>query len=107
MSGKIKKSKAAIIDLRESRMVTVTDDWYPCFKDNQIGINLHMYVSGKEYKVIFSAYGYDDFGVCMRFSSTSCEQTHSVFKHWKRFIFDRIPDGVNVEWFYEHGFYHD
>lgn len=107
MGGKIKKSKAATIDLHECRWITVTDDWHSCFVDNTIGVSLHMFVSGKEYRVIFSAFGNDDFGVCMKFNSTSCEQAHSIFKHWKRFIFDRIPDGVNVEWFYEHGFYHD
>ena len=107
MSGKIKKSKVETINLLEHRRVTVTDDWYPCCEGSKIGVNLHMFVSGKEYRVIFSAYGLDDFGVCMRFNSTSYGQAHSVFKHWKRFIFDRIPDGVNVTWFYEHGFYCD
>ena len=107
MSGKIKKSKIETIDMQEIRFVKVTDDWHPCFEDNTIGVSLHLYKSGKEYPVIFSAHGGDDFGVCMRFNSTSCEQSHSIFKLWKTVIFDRIPDGVNVAWFYEHGFYRD
>ena len=88
-------------------MITVTDNWYPCFEDNQVCASLSLHKSGKEYAVLFSVFGADDFGVCMKFRSTSCEQSHYVYRSWKRFILDRIPDGVDVEWFYEHGFYCD
>ena len=107
MSGKIKKSKADTIDLLEYRDVVVTDDWYPCWPGNEAHMRLHMFKLGKEYKIIFSVFGADDFGVVMRYDSSSINQTHSVYKLWKQYIFDRVPNGVTVEWFYEHGFYQD
>lgn len=95
------------MDLFKARDVVVTDDWYPCFDGNRVHMCLNMFKSGKDYRVIFSVFGEDDFGVCMHFNSTSMDQARYIFNSWKKYIFDRVPDGVNVTWFYEHGFYHD
>lgn len=107
MSGKIKKNKADIFGLHETRMITVTDDWYPCFDNNTICLSISIHKIGKEYRVTLSAFGKDDFGVCMKHASENCGYEHGLYKHWKKYIYDRVPDGVDVNWFYEHGFYHD
>lgn len=107
MGGKLNKRKIDDEGMFIYRDVIVTDDWYPCFDGNKAGIALSLNKSGKNYTVIFSAYGADDFGMVMKFNSSSCECAHDVYQHWKKYIYDRVPDGVNVEWFYEHGFYHD
>lgn len=107
MSGKPKKRKIDDGYIHEYRMITVTDDWYGCYENNQICVGAGLIKLGKTYHVTLSAHGNDDFGVCMKFSSESYEQAYHIYSHWKKFIYDRIPDGVNVEWFYEHGFYHD
>ena len=107
MSGKPKKRIIDEEGLFVYRDVVVTDDWYPCFDDNRIHVSLSLRKSGKNYVVLFSAYGADDFSVCMRYESDFSEHSNSVYYNWRSYIFERIPDGVNVEWFYEHGFYPD
>ena len=107
MSKKLKKSKIDDFHFSEHRYVEVTDDWYPCIDGNKISVNLHTCKTGKIFRVYFSVWGGDDFYVVNKYESTSPEQAYSIFKLWKEYIFDRIPDGITVEWFFEHGFYHD
>ena len=95
-------------ELTASRDVVVTDDWYPCFPDNKV----HMYISaykgsGKEYVVRIGVFGMDDFGIALSYNSKYPEEIYGLYNHWKKWIFDRVPDGVDVTWFYEHGFFHD
>lgn len=95
-------------ELKASRDVVVTDDWYPCFPDNKV----HVYISackgsGKEYMVRIGVFGADDFGIAMMYRSKYPEEIYGLYNHWKKWIFDRVPDGVDVGWFYEHGFWHD
>lgn len=81
---------------QESKMVKVNDDWYPNFPNNEIEVVLVLY---KDY-ALFRAYGADDTYVEM-----ICEyQTEIAYNTWKEFIYDKIPDVVNKQWFLEHGF---
>lgn len=107
MSGRLKKSKIEEFNFEATRSIVVTDDWYPCFEDNRVVIALRTLRDGKNFRVRFSAYGADDFAVAMEHRTDSPEYAYSLFKWWKKWIFDRIPDGIDVEWFYEHGFYPD
>lgn len=90
----------------ESRRVKVTDNWYPCFEGNQIGISIHLiyYSHNKTYNILIVAYGADDFDVELRRVTKSYEKALSIYKNWKRRIFNRVPDGITKQWFYERGF---
>ena len=94
---------------KESRMITVTDDWYPCYPGNQVVLTItarrHL---GHEdaYYARMSVWGADDTGIEMVYEAyTSPVMAYSIYERWKKYIFDRVPDGVDMEWFYEHGFY--
>lgn len=88
----------------EQRMIPVTDDWYPNFEGNKIRLKIVQYVF-REYICIISAWGMDDYGLEMQFSSCYPEYVDAMYDRWKEYIFDRVPDHVNKEWFLEHGFY--
>ncbi len=93
-------------ELRASRMVTVADNWCPCFPDNQVCLNICAYKgTGRTYYVRISAFGADDMGVELYYTSSYPEEVYGRYNHWKKWIFDRVPDGVDVGWFYEHGFW--
>lgn len=89
---------------REQRLVRVTDDWYPCYDGGYVCLSISQYYF-KEHYVKISACGADDTCVEMEFSYHFKEAVDSMYDHWKRYIFDRVPDGITREWFYEHGFY--
>lgn len=93
--------------LNADRMVTVTDDWYPCYPGNQV----YLYIRGSRcwsrtemYAVRISAWGKDDTGVELEYTTRSAETAYALYWHWKKYLFDKVPDGVDKEWFYEHGF---
>ena len=107
-SEKIKK-KLDAGGIKEMRMVTVTDDWFPCYSDNQVNVTICVsrgFEHKDTYYVRISAWGADDTGVEMHYQAGKyCETAYAIYRHWKEYIFDRIPDGVDMKWFYEHGFY--
>jgi len=94
---------------RVDRMVTVTDDWYPNFKDNQIKLSLFLsYINQPDYHIQFvriCVWGADNFGLELDYTGLSYEDLLYHYDLWKEHIFDKVPDGVNQQWFYEHGFY--
>lgn len=88
----------------ETHMVKVTDDWHPCFEGGYVRLKISQQFF-REYYCVISAWGADDTGVEMQFSSAYPEYVDAIYDRWKKYIFDRVPDGVTREWFYEHGFY--
>lgn len=100
---------------REERMVQVTDDWYPCYPNNEVCLSICLgelkpYLKAPENKRIYtvhlSAWGMDDTGMELDYNSPGhrgCAE--SVYNLWKKNIFDKVPDGVDRQWFYEHGFW--
>lgn len=88
----------------ETRMVKVTDDWYPCFEGGYARLKIGQYFF-KDHYCLISAWGADDTGVEMMFSHHDKEYVDSIYNRWKEYIFDRVPDGITREWFYEHGFH--
>ena len=93
-------------ELYESRMVVVTDDWYPCFLDNRVCMAISVHKNfGKKYVVRIAVFGEDDFGVELSYTSEHPNVVYNLYNHWKKYIFDRVPDGVDLKWFYEHGFF--
>ena len=94
---------------RESRMVKVTDDWFPNFPEDKIvlNINVRMGTHDKQARVNMTARGNDDDYVALRSEPMSPNYAINLYKHWKEYVFDRVPDGCDHEWFFEHGFYYD
>lgn len=88
------------------KYIEVKDDWYPCFNGNKIVVTLQCFYlsSTKSYTVLISAHGKDDYSVQLRHEAPNEKAALDLFCLWKKHIFDRIPDRITVEWFYEHGF---
>lgn len=93
---------------REKRMVNVIDDWYPCFKNNQIclSITLNSFrCQNNKFVLKISAFGADDTGVCLEYHTSFQENAIHMYNHWKKWVYDKVPDGCSMEWFFEHGFH--
>ena len=91
---------------KKVKIVKVSDPecWYG---QNEVEVSLHVTMSykGKVWVRLFVD-TIDDFAV-----SLDCEVEESytdeikwIYNHYKTFIFDRMPEVVSLEWFYEHGF---
>ena len=99
----MKKKSYDFRQREETRMVKVKDDWYPCFEGGYVCLRIAQHFFNEHYCKI-SAFGADDTGVEMEFSYPTKGAVDAVYDRWKKYIFDRVPDGVTREWFYEHGF---
>ena len=89
---------------REDRMVKVIDDWHPCHDGGCVKLSI-IQLFYKDYYCKVCAWGADDTGVEMEYHSPFPEYVDAMYERWKKYIFDRVPDGITREWFYEHGFY--
>ena len=90
---------------KECRMVKVTDDWYPCFDDSSVKLSIMTQSFGDMYYCKIMAWGADDTGVEIEYTSQELAMVNGIYDHWKRYIYDKVPNGVNRTWFFEHGFY--
>ena len=87
----------------ETRYITVTDDWFPNIDGNKIVVKIST-GDFNGYYVKITAFGGDDNGVELYYDAYDLAQLEEIYRHLKFFVFDRIPDGVDHEWFFEHGF---
>ena len=87
------------------KFITVTDDWYPCYKNNQVEMILTMNYSKNYHFVRICVWGADDFALEMDYEDTNYEKLVSKYNEWKENIFDKTGDGVNQDYFYNLGFY--
>lgn len=86
----------------EKRMLTVTDDWFPCYPNSQVELRVAL-LNYNQYYLKLSAWGLDDTGVEIELDADNEEDGMNKYKMLKWF-FDSIPDGVDRYWFYDHGF---
>lgn len=104
----MKKKKEKIGEIkRESKFITVTDDqyaWAPCYPNNQVKVSIFAMFFNNRYYGKVNACGMDDFGVKIEFEANDREHILQLYDHFKYYIYDKIIDGINLEWFYEHGF---
>ena len=93
--------------LRIDRMITVTDDWYPCFEGNSVKLSMFIsYADELHYHFVrICVWGADDFGLEMNYDDTDYNNLISKYNEWKERIFDKADDGINQDWFYNLGFY--
>lgn len=101
---------------KEQRMVRVIDDWHPCFPNNEISLSISLSLlkpyskaplDKALYTVHLSAWGKDDTGMELNYISPGnmgCAE--KVYNMWKEHIFDKVPDGTDMKWFEEHGFWY-
>lgn len=91
----------------ETKFITTSDGdevWHPCYPDNKIEISISISWFD-HYYVKVAAWGADDFGVELVFENCSSkEHAEDIYNHYKTHIYDKIPDDVSLDWFYEHGF---
>lgn len=93
---------STLIKKKVERMVTVTDDWYPCYPGNQVRVKLSLnYFRG--YYVMLSAWGMDDCGVVIERSAADYADALGQYEELNR-LYHTIPDGVDRQWFFDHGF---
>jgi len=92
---------------RVDRMVTVTDDWYPNYPDNKVKLSIFLSYKPRidHYLVRMCVWGADDTGMELDFTSRDYDTLKYHYDIWKKHVFDKVPDGVNMQWFFEHGFY--
>lgn len=84
------------------RMISVTDDWYPCFENGQVRLRLSMnYFKG--YYIILSAWGADDTGVEISVNAEGVIDAEQKFNSLLE-LYHFVPDGVDRKWFFDHGF---
>lgn len=94
----------------ESRFVKVTDNWCGNYKGNTIELSISIFpVFNKkdEYIVSILASGNDNTYMALRCTDYSCKYAVHTYNTWKKYIYDKVPDGCNIEWFLEHGFLFD
>lgn len=88
-------------------MIEVTDNWCPCYPSGTVKLSIRLIPPGSgedEYCVKVAAWGMDDFGVEMEYITNDYPSAVDRFEFWDKWIFSKVPNGVSVEWFYEHGF---
>lgn len=84
-------------------MITVTDDWHPCFEGNKVRLRLRFnYYNGKYYASL-SAWGMGDTGVEMCKGSLSRENIREEYNRLS-VIFNSIPYNADKQWFLDRGF---
>ena len=108
----MKKKKEPVEGLsqfRVDRMVTVTDDWHPNYEGNKVKLSIFLsYMNKPDFHTCFvrmCVWGADDDGMEIDYTGIDYDDLKWHYDLWKKNIFDKVPDGVNKEWFYEHGFY--
>lgn len=87
---------------KKQRMITVTDNWHPCFDENKVRLTLSLNFF-RNYYVKLSAWGADDTGVEIEYDTSDYDDAVAHFATLEKF-YESIPDGVNRRWFLRNGF---
>ena len=91
---------------RKVKIVKVSDpeNWYGQY-EVEVSLGVTMPYRGKVWVRIFVD-TIDDFAVSLdcEAGETYTDEIKWIYNHYETFIFDRMPDVVSLEWFYEHGF---
>ena len=92
------------VQLIKTVKVTDPENWY-----RQPTVDVSLYVTRSwDNKTIVRVFVFtiDDFAVSLDYECESKyeDQIKSVYNHYKKWIYDRMPEEVSLAWFYEHGF---
>jgi len=91
--------------MRIDKMITVTDDWYPCFENNTVQLSMFISYLDKHTFVRICVWGADDFGLEKDYHDSDYNNLISKYNEWKETIFDAACDGIDQNWFRNRGFY--
>ena len=88
-----------------SRLVTVTDDWHPCYPDNKIVLRLSLPEKPfRGYYVLkLTAWGMDDYGMDFEVRAKDWEEALQTYDRLLVF-YNGVPENIDQEWFLEKGF---
>ena len=92
-----------------NRMITVTDDWCPCYPGNQVELAVFMLHftqcswCDEHYLLKVSAWGMDDRGVEIERTTADHQEAIRIFNELFE-IYKSVPDGVDLHWFCSNGF---
>lgn len=87
--------------------VSDPDMWY---QENEVDVQLYVtpaYKGTVQVKILVSSI--DDFAVSyiQECNEKYTDYIRSIYDHMKKWMFDRIPEVINIEWLYEHGYWRD
>jgi len=88
--------------LNNERYITVTDDWYPCYKGHKVKLSLALCFF-KNYYIKLSVWGADDFGLEIEENFQNESEAMIRYEELEPY-FRSIPNGKNKQWFREQGF---
>ena len=89
--------------LVKERYITVTDDWYPCYKGNKVRLRLSLISFLDTYYVRLAAWGADDTAYVRDFEYTDKVQANQRYEELI-YVYNTIPDGIDKDWFIDRGF---
>jgi hypothetical protein len=85
---------------KDSRMIEVTD----CYGNAELVILLKELRTKPRYKVsVMVTDGYGA-GMEINYETNFAEIAISQYNTWRHYIYSRVPNQTNKEWFIEHGF---
>ena len=87
----------------KERYITVTDDWYPCYKGNKVRLRLSLTPFRDKYYVRLAAWGADDTAYVMDFESSKHYEAYAKYQEFRE-IYNRIPNNIDKDWFIDRGF---
>lgn len=88
--------------VQKEKRIKVTDDWFPCYNNNEIKLKISLN-RFNNYYVKFTASGADDFILEMEKDCGDFKEAVLTYIEFE-IIFDKIQNGVNKEYFYKLGF---
>lgn len=87
----------------KERFITVTDEWYPCYKGNKVKLKLSLNQWRNKYYIKLAAWGNDDYGLEIVYDGyDNFEDAHKKYDTLIP-IFNNVPDGIDKYWFINRG----
>lgn len=90
--------------LHKEKYITVTDDWHPNFNGNQVKIILSLNYFNNYYYVKLMAWGADDTAYEIEKDNLTIDEALHYYNNELTDFYESIPNGIDKEWFIEHGF---
>ena len=90
---------------RLEKTVKVTDPWR-WYGEDTVDISLYVMNYKDTTTVRIVVHSIDDFSVAYNYECESKykDQIKYMYNHMKNWMFDKIPNEINVAWLYEHGY---
>lgn len=93
-----------LVQLTKTVKVSDPENWY---RQNTVDVSLYVTKPWENKTVVrIFIFTIDDFAVSLDYEVESKyeAQIKSVYNHFKKWIYDRMPEEISLAWLYEHGF---